>query len=339
MTEEVLSRPPDVETPPEGGFDTVQARMQEQMQEQLFRRLRPDRLVTPKDVSIVIPTLNEKEGIGKVIDDLKAVGFERILVVDGYSDDGTMAIAKSRGAEVIHQHGPGKAGALITAIDAVVTPYLLVMDGDDTYKATDALRLLEHAADFDEDHRRKAQREGQHPVPQQDRQLDDQQDLQALLRSPDHGRALGHVPAEDRECETDRDNLDLVRRRGGHRGVAGLDGTDHRGADNLRGPVGDAEAAGPDGGRIISTLFWMAYYYNSVLLYAGMLSLAFIPGAAILSWAIFEKMATNVWHGGYALVGVLLILFATQGLGAGIGSLQTKRSENRILRELRQVRI
>jgi hypothetical protein len=116
------------------------------MQGQRFRRLQPERFVVPKQVSIVIPTLNEKEGIGKVIDDPKREGFERILVVDGYSDVGTAVIAESRGPIVIHQHGPGKARALSTAIEAVDTPYLLVMDGDDFYNAADAMRFLEHAA-------------------------------------------------------------------------------------------------------------------------------------------------------------------------------------------------
>jgi glycosyltransferase involved in cell wall biosynthesis len=338
LTEEVLSRPPDVETPPEG-FDTVQTRVQERMQEQLFRRLRPDRLVTPKEVSVVIPTLNEKEGIGKVIDDLKAAGFERILVVDGYSDDGTMAIAKSRGAEVIHQHGPGKAGALITAIDAVVTPYLLVMDGDDTYKATDALRLLEHAADFDEII--GARRKGKDSIPFLNRignwmisktfklffdlPITDVLSGMYLLRT-ESAKQIG-ITSTSFDVEVD---IAASLASTGRITEVPITYGDRLGTQKLKAR---------DGGRIISTLFWMAYYYNSVLLYAGMLSLAFIPGAAILSWAIFEKMATNVWHGGYALVGVLLILFATQGLGAGIGSLQTKRSENRILRELRQVRI
>ena len=83
----------------------------------------------------MIPTLNEHEVIGRVLDDLKHFGFYNILVVDGYSNDGTVEIAKSKGAMVLNQHGVGKAGALATAIKTVNTPYMLVMDGDNTYKA------------------------------------------------------------------------------------------------------------------------------------------------------------------------------------------------------------
>jgi dolichol-phosphate hexosyltransferase len=338
LTEEVLSRPADGQ-PTHEGFATVQAQIQEQMQEQLFRRLRPDRLVTPKDVSVVIPTLNEKEGIGKVIDELKAVGFERILVVDGYSDDGTTGIAESKGAETIHQHGPGKAGALITAIDAVVTPYLLVMDGDDTYKATDALRLLEHAGDFDEVI--GARRKGKGNIPFINRignwmisktfklffdlPITDVLSGMYLLRT-ETAKQIG-ITSTSFDVEVD---IAASLASTGRITEVPITYGDRLGTQKLKAR---------DGGRIISTLFWMAYYYNSVLLYAGMVSLAAIPGAAILSWALYEKLVTNIWHGGYALVGVLLILFAAQGLGAGIGSLQTKRSENRILRELRQVRV
>lgn len=47
-------------------------------------------------VSIVLPTLNEEEAIGTVIDELKHEGYENILVVDGYSTDFAVKIAKER---------------------------------------------------------------------------------------------------------------------------------------------------------------------------------------------------------------------------------------------------
>jgi len=56
--------------------------------------------------------LNEAEAIGKVIDELKQEGYKNILVVDGYSNDGTLEIAKQKGAKAIYQHGKGKAGAI-----------------------------------------------------------------------------------------------------------------------------------------------------------------------------------------------------------------------------------
>ncbi|MEM1914607.1 MAG: glycosyltransferase [Candidatus Nezhaarchaeales archaeon] len=105
---------------------------------------------SPNLVTVVIPTLNEAEAVGKVIDELKSEGFTNILVVDGYSNDGTPQIAMERGAKVIFQHGGGKAGALRTAVEHVRTQYMLVMDGDYTYNPKDIKRLLAHAARYDE---------------------------------------------------------------------------------------------------------------------------------------------------------------------------------------------
>ena len=73
----------------------------------------------PKDinseVTVVIPTLNEAEAIGKVIDELKQYGIVNIIVVDGHSTDGTPKIAKEKGVKVIFQEGKGKALAIKTA--------------------------------------------------------------------------------------------------------------------------------------------------------------------------------------------------------------------------------
>ena len=97
-------------------------------------------------ITIVIPTKDEEQGIGMVIDELYRYGFSNILVVDGYSKDNTVSIAKSKGVKVIYQKGKGKTGALLTAIEYVDTPYIAVIDGDYTYdpsKISDMLRLAD----------------------------------------------------------------------------------------------------------------------------------------------------------------------------------------------------
>lgn len=96
-----------------------------------------------KDVTIVLPTLNEEEAISKVISELKRGGNENILIVDGYSKDRTVEVARKAGVRVIYQRGEGKASAIRTAIDHVNTPIMLVMDGDWTYDSNDISRLLE----------------------------------------------------------------------------------------------------------------------------------------------------------------------------------------------------
>lgn len=103
--------------------------------------------------TVVIPTLNEAEAIGRVIDELIEFGvpLSSILVVDGGSVDGTVEIAKSKGVRVVFQEGNGKAQAIQTALRYVKTPYVLFMDGDYTYPARyicGLLKRLDEGCDF-----------------------------------------------------------------------------------------------------------------------------------------------------------------------------------------------
>ncbi len=84
-------------------------------------------------VTIVLPVLNEEQAIGPVINEIKNEGYNNILVIDGYSTDNTPNLLRELGIPVIQQHGKGKTGAIRTAIEQVVTPFLLVMDADYTY--------------------------------------------------------------------------------------------------------------------------------------------------------------------------------------------------------------
>jgi dolichol-phosphate hexosyltransferase len=92
----------------------------------------PDRALD-REITVVIPTLNEEDALSKVLEELLSLGIQNILLVDGYSTDGTVQVAKKFGIEVIFQQGKGKTGALKTAIHSVKTPYMLIMDGDYTY--------------------------------------------------------------------------------------------------------------------------------------------------------------------------------------------------------------
>lgn len=108
------------------------------------------RSVDKNDVTIVIPTLNEEEAIGLVIEGLFKENYHNIVVVDGNSIDRTAEIAESYDIDVIYQNGEGKTGAIETAIDYVVTPYLVIMDGDCTYNPKDINKFLPYLTYFDE---------------------------------------------------------------------------------------------------------------------------------------------------------------------------------------------
>jgi Glycosyltransferases involved in cell wall biogenesis len=62
------------------------------------------------DYLVIVPTLNEREGLAKTLDELFSVGVppDKILVVDGGSTDGTCDVARERGVRCIMQEGRGE---------------------------------------------------------------------------------------------------------------------------------------------------------------------------------------------------------------------------------------
>jgi len=94
-------------------------------------------------VCVLIPTYNEAGTVGDVVDGFRAEGLENVLVVDGGSGDGTREIARERGARVVRQSGSGKGQAIREALGLIDEPYVLMADGDATYRPEDAERLLE----------------------------------------------------------------------------------------------------------------------------------------------------------------------------------------------------
>jgi glycosyltransferase involved in cell wall biosynthesis len=100
-------------------------------------------------VLAVLAALNEEEGIGLTIEELRQyVPNVMILVVDGKSNDRTVEVAESLGAEVILQEGKGKGDAIGKAINYVGSnvKYVVFTDADYTYPAAfvpKMIRILE----------------------------------------------------------------------------------------------------------------------------------------------------------------------------------------------------
>ena len=96
-----------------------------------------------EDVCVLLPTLDEAETIGNVVDRFREEGLTNVLVVDGHSTDGTREIATERGARVVDQSGVGKGQAIREGLTHVDEPYVLMADGDGTYRPEDAHAMLE----------------------------------------------------------------------------------------------------------------------------------------------------------------------------------------------------
>ena len=89
-------------------------------------------------VSVVMPCLNEEEAIGVCIEKIqktfaKANIDGEIIVCDNGSTDNSVAIAKSKGACVIHQPLGGYGNAYLKGFASAKGLYLIMGDADDTY--------------------------------------------------------------------------------------------------------------------------------------------------------------------------------------------------------------
>ena len=82
-------------------------------------------------VSVIIPTHNEAQSIGRVLADLPANIVTEVLVVDSNSSDGTSEIASKMGARVLREPRRGYGRACLTGLAAANSPDVVVfLDGD-----------------------------------------------------------------------------------------------------------------------------------------------------------------------------------------------------------------
>lgn len=82
-------------------------------------------------VSVIIPTHNEAQAIGRVLADLPADLVTEVIVVDSNSNDGTPDIARGMGARVILESRRGYGRACLTGLANADSPDVVVfLDGD-----------------------------------------------------------------------------------------------------------------------------------------------------------------------------------------------------------------
>ena len=118
------------------------------------------------EVSIVIPSYNEEEAIGPVINDVRAAmdatsyAYE-ILVVDDCSSDATVKIARDKKVRVVQRRVNGGSGASRkTGIRAAKGEFIAMLDADGTYTAADIPIMLDMLPEWDQVNGARTSEEG-----------------------------------------------------------------------------------------------------------------------------------------------------------------------------------
>lgn len=102
--------------------------------------------VTPAPrVAVIVPCYNEAVTIAQVVDDFRrALPDATICVFNNNSRDDTAAIAARHGAQVHHVALQGKGHVVRRQFADIDADIYVMVDGDDTYDAASAPRLVQH---------------------------------------------------------------------------------------------------------------------------------------------------------------------------------------------------
>ena len=283
-------------------------------------------------VTVIIPTLNEEEAIGPLVDEIKVLGYQQILVVDGYSKDGTVKVADDYGAAVIAQHGRGKAGAFLTAFPVVTTPYLVVMDGDGSYAPVDLEKFMPLMGSYDfvkgvrarNGSMSRAHKIGNSIITKTFDLLFGtfigdvcsgmymmRSELAKGLHVEKHPLTVEQEIAAEMVLSSRRIStvpIDYRRRVGGK----------------------SKTKTWRQGFRDLATNFDLARTYNPITLFAFLATLVLIPAFAVLGLAAWLYFVQGEYHSGYFLGGLVLLVLGAQGLTVATIAAMLRRIERKM---------
>jgi len=300
------------------------------------------------DVCVLVPTLNESETIGPVVESFAAEGFDDILVIDGGSTDGTQSIAEERGARVVQQRGSkGKGQALQEGFELTDAPVVLMLDGDETYRAEDAAAMLEPIFEGRADHVIG------------DRFADMEDGAMTRLNqfgngvinrafSVIHGRDYRDILSGYRALTRETiDRISLTEDYFGIETEMAVECVKH----NVRTEVvpirylarpDDSETnlrPVRDGADIILTLYKMAKTNNPLFYFGSVGAVSLVVGLVLGSYVAVEWITANTSHEVLAFLGGLAIIFGVQLLMFGVLSdmiVTVNREQTRQLEDLTQ---
>jgi len=291
------------------------------------------------EVTVVLPVLNEEEGIELVLKELKDEGYENVLVVDGYSTDNTVDLVGNTEATVITQHGRGKTGALITAFKHVKTPYLLVMDGDYTYSAKDIERFLPFRKEFDQIFGFRMGTENINLVHRLGNWVINTT-LNVLF-----GASLSDVCTGMYMLKTEvARNLDLKSRGFDVEVEAAIQNiTNGKVTEvpiNYRSRLGTRKlSTWRHGISILGSVVGLSFSYNPIFLLSILGSFFIFPGSLILIREFYQKLIYGDagWSVEYVWLGLILFIVGLNSFTIALFDLISKKQERRIVRHIRDL--
>jgi dolichol-phosphate mannosyltransferase len=302
-----------------------------------------------EDVCVLVPTYNEAATIGDVIDGFHEQGLGNVLVVDGHSTDGTREIAREHGARVIEQSGAGKGSgkgqAVREGIEHVEAPYVLMLDGDGTYRPEDAQAMLEplvegraehvvgdRTANMAEDAMPRLNRFGNRIINRAFRFI--------------HGRDLGDILSGYRAFTRESvDRFGLTATGFAIETELSVECVKHNVQTEVvpityaPRPEDSETNLHPlkDGGRIVLTLYQLAKTNNPLFYFGSVGLLSFLAGSGIGVYVVVEWVTRNVSHEVMALGSAAGIILGVQLLIFGVLSDMIVALHREQLRQLRQV--
>ncbi|MHC1628041.1 MAG: glycosyltransferase family 2 protein [Candidatus Nezhaarchaeales archaeon] len=298
----------------------------------MIKPQKPDSEDHMNKVTVIIPTLNEGSSIGKVIDELLEEGFkrDRIIVVDGGSTDETIREAELRHVTVIQQEGKGKADAIKTALKYVKTPYALVIDGDYTYTAQDAKKLIQALKKHDEVIGARIKGKSHIPILNRFGNWVITKTFNVLfgtsLRDVCSGLyALRLKAIKDEEIETQDFSIEVEL-------AAKIASKTGRITDipiTYRKRIGETKLRKKMGLAILKDTIKLAWRYNPVFLIFMVGAMLLIPGILLGGWVALKLFLYGVKHHVLGTIALILSAAGLQSLAISILALYLKRQEYR----------
>jgi len=297
------------------------------------------------DVCILLPTLDESETVGNVVDGFRDEGFENVLVIDGHSTDGTREVARDHGARVIEQSGSGKGQAVREGLDHVDAPVVLMADADGTYRPEDAHRMLEpifegraehvigdRFADMEAGAMTRLNRVGNRLINR----------AFAVI----HGRDLQDILSGYRAFTTDSVERYALHSKGfGIETELSVESVKH-GTDTAVVPItygarpDDSETnlhPVRDGANIFLTLYKLAKTNNPLFYFGSVGSVSALVGLVVAAYVGYDFLVNDIAHEALAVVAAAGIILGVQLVVFGVLSdiiVTVNREQTRRLEEL-----